>query len=127
MAMSGNFGADMAPTAKRTPRVARAPRMSRAAPALPIARAMPGGPLPQPAPVQQAFPPAPAMPPPALGKKIAPLKSTKPSDTPMAMAKMMMGKPTGPIKPMAIMPKVVAKPTSKPVGKRVTRPKTGMK
>jgi len=111
----------MAPTAKRTPRVARAPRMSRAAPTLPPAQANASQP------VQQAFPPAPAMPPPALGKKIAPLKSTKPSDTPMAMAKMMMGKPTGPIKPMAIMPKVVAKPTGKPVGKRVTRPKTGIK
>lgn len=64
----------------------------------------------------------------ALTKPLAPLTSTKPSDTPMAQAMMKMGRPTAPLAPVPIMPKITPKPASSRSKQTLTtRPKMGMK
>lgn len=64
----------------------------------------------------------------AIKKPLAPFVSTKPSDAPMAMAKMKAAKAMKPV-PMTMpkMPMFNPRPTSKPMGKTVRRPKTGLK
>lgn len=64
----------------------------------------------------------------ALSKPLAPLPSTKPSDTPGAQQRMRMARPTAPVAPMPRMPKMTPKPpAARSKQKLTTRPKLGMK